>query len=44
MTWILRLYNNVKLKRLPAIKTLNKAKELTGSTLEKKELDEWEAG
>ena len=43
MTWILRLYNNVKLKRLPAIKTLNKAKELTGSTLEKKELD-WAVG
>lgn len=38
LSWALRLYNEVKLKRLPAIKTLNKAKTLTASELEKREL------
>ena len=38
LSWTLRLYKEVKLKRLPAIRTLNKAKSLTASQLEKREL------
>ena len=38
LSWALRLNRDLKLKRLPAIKTLNKAKTLTGSQLEKREL------
>ena len=38
LSWALRLKNEIKFKRLPAIKTLNKAKQLTGSELEKREL------
>ena len=38
LSWTLRLYKDLKLKRLPAIKTLNKAKMLTGSELEKREI------
>lgn len=38
LSWALRLKNEIKLKRLPAIKTLNKAKQMTGSELEKREL------
>lgn len=38
LSWALRLKRNLKLTRLPAIKTLNKAKQLTGSELEKREL------
>ena len=36
--WVLRLNSDFKLRRMPAIRTLNKAKMLTGSELEKKEL------
>lgn len=38
MSWVLRLRSEFKLRRLPAIKTLNKAKSLTASKLEEKEL------
>lgn len=38
MSWVLRLTSEFKLRRLPAIKTLNKAKQLTGSKLEEREL------
>lgn len=38
LSWVLRLYKEISLKRLPAIKTLNKAKQLTASKLEKREL------
>ena len=38
LSWALRLKRDLKLNRLPAIKTLNKAKQLTGSELEKREL------
>lgn len=36
--WSLRLYKNVKLRRIPAIKTLEKTYQMTGSELEKKEI------
>lgn len=39
MSWVLRLHGEVKIKRLPAIRTLNKAKTLTASQLEKRELN-----
>ena len=38
MSWVLRLKSEFKLRRLPAIKTLNTAKQLTGSKLEQREL------
>lgn len=38
LAWILRIYAEINTKRLPAIKTLNKAKILTASQLEKREL------
>ena len=38
LSWALRLKRDLKLNRLPAIKTLNKAKQLTGSELEKREI------
>lgn len=38
LSWVLRMYSEVATKRLPAIKTLNKAKSLTASQLEKREL------
>lgn len=38
LSWVFRLKRDLKLNRLPAIKTLNKAKQLTGSELEKREL------
>ena len=38
LSWTLRLYKELKLKRIPTIKTLNKAKTLTGSELEKREI------
>ena len=39
MDWVFHLYTNVKLNRIPAIKTLQTAKKITASTLTKKELD-----
>ena len=38
MSWALRLKNEFNTSRLPAIKTLNKAKQLTASKLEEREL------
>ena len=38
LTWAFRLKKDIKLTRLPAIRTLNKAKTLTGSELEKWEI------
>ena len=38
LSWVLRIYTEIGTKRLPAIKTLNKAKSLTASQLEKREL------
>lgn len=38
LSWVLRIYAEINTKRLPAIKTLNKAKVLTASQLEKREL------
>lgn len=39
LTWTLRLYKDVKFKRIAAIKSLKKAKSLSGSELEKREYD-----
>ena len=38
LAWALRLYKNVKMRRIPALRTIAKAKELTPSTLEKRQL------
>lgn len=38
LSWALRLKRDLKLNRLPAIRTLNKAKQLTASELEKREI------
>ena len=38
LSWSIRLAKELKIKRLAAIKTLNKAKQLTGSELEKREI------
>lgn len=38
MSWVLRLNNEFKIRRIPAIKTLNKAKQLANSRLEEREL------
>ena len=39
LRWVFNLYRNVKLNRIPAIKTLQTAKKTTASVLTKKELD-----
>lgn len=39
MTWTLRLYKDVKLKRIPALKALNKGKMFNPSRFEKREID-----
>ena len=39
LDWVFRVYTNIKFARIPAIKTLQKSKTYTGSTLEKKEID-----
>lgn len=38
LSWVIRLGNEFNIRRLPSIKTLNKAKQLTGSKLENREL------
>ena len=38
MQWILRIYKDIKIRRIGAIKTLNRAKTLSGSALEKREI------
>lgn len=40
LAWIINIYTNVKLNRIPAIHTLKKAKVATGSVLEKRDMDE----
>ena len=39
LSWVLRLDTDLLVRRLPAIKTLNKAKTLTASQLEKREIE-----
>jgi hypothetical protein len=39
LSWVLRLRTEFGVRRLPAIHTLNKAKQLTSSQLEKREID-----
>lgn len=39
LSWVLRLYKDVKLRRIPAIRTLQKAKSMTSSTFQKREYD-----
>lgn len=38
MQWILRIYKEVKLRRIGALHSINRAKNLSGSALEKREL------
>jgi hypothetical protein len=38
LSWVLRLRNEFAIRRLPAVKTLNKAKQLTASKLEQREI------
>lgn len=38
LSWVLRLRNEFSLRRIPAVKTLNKAKQLTASKLEQREI------
>ncbi len=39
LDWILRIYKDIKMTRIPAIKTLQKSKTFTGSALTKREID-----
>lgn len=39
LAWILRLYKDVKIKRIQAIRTLSRGKALTASKLEQREMD-----
>lgn len=39
LSWVLRLKTEFSIRRIPAIKTLNKAKQLSASKLEQKELN-----
>lgn len=39
LSWVLRLRSEFAMRRLPAIKTLNKAKSLTASKLEQREIE-----
>jgi len=39
LSWVLRLYKDVRLRRIPAIKTLQKAKSMTSSNFQKREYD-----
>lgn len=39
MSWCLRLYKNVKLRRIPALRTINRAKSLSPSKVEIRALD-----
>lgn len=38
MQWTLRIYKDIKIRRIGAIRTLNRAKSLSSSTLEKREI------
>lgn len=39
LSWVLRMKNEFNIRRIPIVKTLNKAKQLTASKLEKRELE-----
>lgn len=39
LQWTLRLYKNMKLRRIPAIRTLERTYQMTGSELEKREIN-----
>ena len=39
LSWVLRIYKEIGTKRLPVIKTLNKARTITSSQLEKREIN-----
>lgn len=39
LQWTLRLYKDVRCRRIAALHTLNKGKQLTGSVLQKREID-----
>lgn len=39
LAWTLRLYKDVKVRRIPALKTLKKTKQLSPSALEKREVE-----
>lgn len=39
LSWTLRLYKDIKLRRIPAIRTLNKGKQISPSRLEKREFE-----
>lgn len=39
LAWVIRLYGDIKLKRIPAIRSLQKANSITASKLEKHELE-----
>lgn len=39
LSWVLRLRSEFSIRRLPAIRTLNKAKQLTASKLEQREIE-----
>lgn len=40
LDWTLQLYKNIKFRRIPALNLLKKAEKITGSTLDKREIDE----
>lgn len=39
LSWVLRLKREFNIRRIPVLKTLNKAKQLTGSKLEEREIE-----
>lgn len=40
LDWTLQLYKNVKFKRIPALNLLRKAEKITGSTLDKRQIND----
>lgn len=44
LSWVLRLYKNVKLRRIAALRSIRKSKSLTPSQLEKRQLDNLDDG
>lgn len=44
LTWVLRLYKNVKFRRIAALRSIRRSKSLTPSQLEKKQLDSLDDG
>jgi hypothetical protein len=43
LAWVLRLYKEVKFRRIPALKTLKKGKDMTASKLEIKQMEKVES-